>query len=298
MELQRKNAVRRVGLLGLFSNLTLAALKLFVGLLGHSSAMTADGFNSAGDAFSSLMTLWGNHIAAEPGDEDHPYGHGKAEYIFSAVIGAVLLLVAWNTLKGSVHSLSNPVSVKNAGMLLAVSAFTLILKGVLARYCLRIGKQYKNPLVLANAEDHRADLFVTAATAAGVLGNLCGLYWLDGAAGILVSGWIGVQGIRILHEAYLVLMDTTSRQAAPILKEARTLVAAAEGVDHLDQVRVRPVGSRFSVVIKLSVAGGMSVSESHRICHLIEDALMRNPDVADVLIHVNPLEQHPGPSKD
>ena len=294
----RQKVTRRVGLLGLFSNLLLAALKLLAGTLSHSSAMIADGFNSAGDVFSSVMTLWGNHIAAEPGDADHPYGHGKAEYIFSAVIGAVLLLVAWNTLTGAVESLSSPSAVTNLIPLLLVAAATLLIKACLARYCIRIGKQMKNPLVLANAEDHRSDLFVTLGTVAGILGNTLGLYWLDGVAGILVSGWIGIQGFRILREAYIVLMDTTSRQATPILEQARAIVSATAGVDHLDQVRTRPVGSRFSVIIKISVPGNMTVLESHRLTHQIEDALVSNPDVADVVIHVNPLEQHPGPSVD
>ena len=296
--MNRQQATRRVGLLGLFANLALAVLKLFAGYLCKSSAMIADGFNSAGDVFSSVMTLLGNHIATEPGDEDHPYGHGKAEYIFSAVIGAVLLLVAWNTLTGAVASLSAPSAVDNAAVLLIVAAVTLTVKAALAQYCIRIGKQLKNPLVLANAEDHRSDLFVTLGTVAGIAGNLCGVYWLDGAAGILVSGWIGLQGIRILQSAYIVLMDTTSRQAQPILDQARKIAERTPGVDHVDQVRTRPVGTRFSVVIKISVPGSMTVLESHQITHRIASSLNKNPDVADVVIHVNPLEEHPGPSTD
>lgn len=296
--MDREKTTRKVGLLGLIANLGLAAIKLAAGMLSGSSAMTADGFNSAGDVFSSAMTLLGNHIAMAPKDEDHPYGHGKAEYIFSAVIGTALLLVAWNTLQSSAQSLLSPSPVGHVPLLLLVASITIAVKTLLAIYCGRAGKRMRNPLVLANAEDHKADIFVTTGTVLGILGNQVGLRWLDGAVGIIVSAWIGLQGARILREAYIVLMDTTSKQCRPILEQARAIVEQESEVDHLDSVRARPVGNRFSVVVKISVPGNMTVHDSHHITLRIKEALMKNPDVADVVIHVNPMEEHTGPSRD
>ena len=89
--MDRNNRIKRVAILGIVGNILLLIAKLMVGLTTRSQVMIADGLNSAGDVFASVMTYIGNHISAQPGDEDHPYGHGKAEYIFSMIISFSLL---------------------------------------------------------------------------------------------------------------------------------------------------------------------------------------------------------------
>lgn len=105
VKMDRFQLTKRVAVLGIAANILLLVLKLSVGLVSRSQAMIADGFNSAGDVFASVMTFMGNRISSKPEDETHPYGHGKAEYIFSMIISFSLLLVAYKILQNSLNAI-------------------------------------------------------------------------------------------------------------------------------------------------------------------------------------------------
>src|SRR5690554_1293231 len=102
--MNRYKQTRRVAGWGIISNIILLIIKLAVGFISNSQAMIADGFNSAGDVFASTMTYVGNRIASQPEDRDHPYGHGKAEYIFSMIISFSLLIVAYRVFRSSLQA--------------------------------------------------------------------------------------------------------------------------------------------------------------------------------------------------
>lgn len=288
---------QKVAGLSLACNIGLAALKVLVGVLSRSSALLADGMNSAGDCVSSVTMLIGGHVAGKPPDRDHPYGHGRAEYIFSAAMGVILLAVAWRTLTGAVEALRDPQPIDHLFWVLLTCGVTIATKLGLYIYSLRAGKKYRSPMIVAMGEDHRSDVFVTAGTALGVLGSLLGLTFLDGAVGILISGVIAFSAVRVLKESYGVLMGTAARASSPLVEEAIRIASGMDGVDHMDEVTASPVGTQFLVVIKFSVPGEMTVHRSHRIGKEIKEALMQDERVFDVIIHVNPMEEHVGPSK-
>lgn len=293
--MDRYKKTRFIVTLSLAANIALAVMKLIAGVASRSSAMTADGLNSAGDVVNSIIALWGNALSQKPKDDDHPYGHGKAEYIFAGVIGLALLLVAWSTLQNSVQSLMNARHVEHVPILMAVAAATIATKISLAMYSSRTGKSSKNPLLLALAQDHSADVFVTLGTVIGILCSRAGLYWMDGTVGILISAWIARSGVKVLRDSYSVLMDTEAK-SSPLISKAEQLIKSIEEIDHIDAIHARPVGSRFAIVIKISVPGAMTVAKSHEITRLIKDPLMEIEEVADVTVHVNPMEEHVGPS--
>ena len=287
---------KRVAGLSLVCNIMLAGLKVTVGILSRSSALLADGMNSAGDCISSLTMLIGSAVAGRPPDNDHPYGHGRAEYIFSAVMGIVLLFVSWRTLTGAVESLMDPQPTQYLFWVLLVCAATIATKLGLYAYSLKAGKKYRSPMIVAMGEDHRSDVFVTAGTVLGVLGSIFGLTYLDGVVGILISGVIAYSAFKVLREAYGVLMGTAARASSPLVELATRTAETTPGVDHLDEVTASPVGTQFFVVIKISVPGDMTVQTSHDIGKQIQQKLMEDERVFDVIVHVNPMEEHVGPS--
>ncbi len=150
---------QRVAIQGIGANVLLMICKLTAGYLGRSQA-----FNSAGDVFSSLMTYIGNKIAGRPEDKEHPYGHGKAEYIFSMIISFSLLVVAVETFKNAFGAILKRQIVDFSWWLVAVAVLTVILKLFLFIQARNIGRREDNLLVMANAEDHRNDIFVTSST--------------------------------------------------------------------------------------------------------------------------------------
>ena len=294
---ERSAQTERVALLSLCGNLFLALIKIISGLLFGSSAMMADGINSAGDCASSLTMLLGNRIASKPRDAGHPYGHDKAEYIFSGIMGILLLFMAWKTFTSALASLLRPQPLRHAPVLLLVCAVTIVSKCALFFYARRTGKRYKNPMTDAIAQDHRSDVFVTVGTALGIIGSRSGFPLLDGVVGLLISAVIALSGARVLREAFSILMDTTAKASSPLIAKAQQIIQAIPEVDHIDAITASPVGSSFLLVIKISVPGQMSVTQAHRLTRRIKDPLMQHVDVAEVIVHVNPMEEHQGPSQ-
>ncbi len=284
--MDRFKATRKIALLGIGANIVLLSIKLTAGFLSRSQAMIADGFNSAGDVFASVMTLVGNSIASRPEDKDHPYGHGKAEYIFSMIISLSLMFIAFTIFKSSLSSILNNTAFKISWFLITVAIVTIVVKLSLFIYTNRVGKVLGNLLVLANSEDHRNDVFVTSGTLLGIVMGYFGYTWVDGAVGICISLWIFYTGIKIFISSFKVLMDT---DIDPTFKaNTYNLVKSINGVDHIDSINAKPTGAGFILLIKVSVDGEMTVNESHKIASEIKARVKDIKDVKDAVVHINP----------
>lgn len=284
--MDRFKTTKRVAVLGIAANIFLLVIKLIAGFISRSQAMIADGFNSAGDVFASIMTLVGNRIASRPEDSDHPYGHGKAEYIFSMIISISLMFVSFTILKSAVSSIINKSTFETSWFLITVAIVTIVVKLILFLYTNRVGKIMDNLLVLANSEDHRNDVFVTTGTILGIVMGYFGVGWVDGVVGICISIWIFYTGIKIFISSFKVLMDTNMD---PTFKEnIYKLVEDVRGVDHIDSINAKPVGAGFIMLIKVSVDGEMSVNESHKIASEIKAMVKDIKGIEDAVVHINP----------
>lgn len=284
--MDRYSATKRVATLGIGANILLLILKLIIGIISKSQAMIADGFNSAGDVFASVMTYLGNRISSLPQDKDHPYGHGKAEYIFSMIISFSLLFVTFQILKSSLESIIHRKSFLFSWWLVGVAIITIILKAILWVYTLKVGRQWDNLLIIANSEDHRNDILVTSSTLLGIVLGIWEIYWVDGIVGIGISIWIGYTGVRIFISAYNVLMDTNIEQKYmdSIMREIQSI----DGVDHVDSINAKPIGISFILIVKVSVSGTMTVEEGHAVAAQIKEKIKGNRNVGDVVVHINP----------
>lgn len=272
--------------MGIAANLLLLVSKLAVGFASRSQAMIADGFNSAGDVFASVMTYIGNKIASKPEDTNHPYGHGKAEYIFSMIISLSLLLVAFQIFKSALSSILNREYFNFSWWLVGTAVGTILLKLALYIYTRRAGERENNLLIVANSEDHRNDVLVTSSTLIGVYCGTKGIYWIDGAVGIGIALWIAFTGVRIFLSSYYVLMDTTIDNL--LKQDVISTIKSVEGVDHVDSVTAKPVGVGFIIIVKVSVWGGMKVHEGHSVAAGIKERVKNFRDVKDVIVHINP----------
>jgi len=248
--------------------------------------MIADGFNSAGDVFASAMTYTGNKIASQPEDNRHPYGHGKAEYIFSMIISFSLFLVTYKVFTSSLNSILNRESFVFSWWLIFVALITIISKTLLFAYTRIAGRREDNLLILANSEDHRNDVFVTLSTLSGIiLGNI-GVFWFDGVVGIGISLWIGYTAIRIYLRAFHVLMDSSIDDV--LKSNVINTINGIDGVDHVDSITAKPVGVGFILIIKVSVPGNYTVNQGHSIAAQIREKVKVLKNIKDVVVHVNP----------
>ena len=207
MDEERFKLTKIAGIYGIIGNIFLLIIKAIVGFVFKSQAMIADSFNSAGDIFASLMTFIGNKISSVPSDEDHNFGHGKAEYIFSMFIGLSMIFVAAKLFYDSIKTLVLGSNLQFSWFLVLVCILTIIIKLCLYLYTKKASKLCKNILLESNMKDHRNDCIVTSFTLISILLTLFGIYWFDGIVGIGISIWIGYTGISIFMESYNVLMD-------------------------------------------------------------------------------------------
>ena len=284
--MERFRLTRIVAVSGISVNIFLLILKLVVGYVARSQAMIADGFNSAGDVFASVMTYTGNKISSQPEDEDHPYGHGKAEYIFSMIISFSLLLVGYKVFMSSLNALLRREKFIFSGWLVTAAVLTIVLKLSLYIYTSKVGRAYDNLLVLANSEDHRNDVFVTSSTLLSIIMGAYEIYWIDGIVGIGISLWIVYTGIRIFLSSYSVLMDTNIDES--LENKIRAEIENTEGVDHIDNVTAKPIGVGFILIVKVSIKGDRTITEGHSISAEIKAKLKDIKNVKDVVVHVNP----------
>ena len=271
-------------------NTFLAVGKMGAGVLGHSHALIADGVESLADIVSSLVVWRGLVVAAEPADEDHPYGHGKAEPIAAAVVATMLLLAAvWIAVQG-VREILRPHSLP-APFTLVVLVIVVVVKEILFRFVSREGISLNSSAVTTDAWHHRSDAITSLLAGIGIGVSLIGgpgYEAADDVAAVLASGVIGWNGWRLLRRAADELMDTVPDPQLParIGAVARTV----DGVAGIEKCRLRKAGQHVFVELHVEVDPAMPVARAHTLAHEVKDRVRAQlPVVHDVLVHVEPL---------
>ncbi|PTX55349.1 cation diffusion facilitator family transporter [Melghirimyces profundicolus] len=281
---------------GIVGNLILAVIKGVIGVIADSRALVADAVHSASDVVGSLAVLIGVRVAKAPPDEDHPYGHGKAESIAAIIVSVLLVLVGLEIGYGSFEALFEPV--RAPGVLAVVAALvSMLAKEGMFRYKYRLGKRIGSQALIANAWEHRSDVFSSIAALIGIGGAVLGerfhisaLVYLDPVAGILVSLLVIRMAIRLAKESIHYTLDHVLHE-----EDARELVEAAKGVEgvlRVDELRAREHGFYVIVDVKVAVDPRMTVEEGHGVGKAVKKTLIERFDhVSDVLVHINPY--HP-----
>ena len=287
--MNRFETTRRVGLLGIVGNIFLLIIKVIVGILAKSQSMIADAANSASDIFASLMTFIGNKIASEPSDEDHNFGHGKAEYIFSLFISISMIVVSLKILYDSALSIIYKNEIIFSWWLIIVCIITIVTKLTLYLYSKSALKKFNNILLESNMKDHRNDCIVTSFTTISIILSLFGIHWVDGIVGIGISFWIFYTGIKIFIESYNVLMD---KSINPKIKEdIYKIITEFDGVKEIVGMHTIPTGYRYILVLTIGVDGNMETFKSHTIADNLQKEIEFKFDVIDrVIVHVEPLK--------
>jgi len=268
----------------------LSATKLVAGIAGHSHALVADACESLTDIFSSIIVWRGVVVAAAPADEDHPYGHGKAEPLAAAVVSAILLFVAgWIAIE-ALHNFGQPRFAPRFFTLLVLLG-VIVIKEVLFRFVAREAESVGNAAVRADAWHHRSDAITSVAAAIGISTALIGgerFAWADDAAALAAAGVIAWNGWRLLRSTLGDLMDTAPDRE--IKREVERLAATIPGVAQVEKCFVRKMGYQLYVDMHVEVDPQMTVLRSHEIAHEVKDRIRdAMPAVSDVLVHIEPL---------
>lgn len=279
----------RSTLVGIAANTVLAATKAITGVLGNSYALIADAIESTFDIASSLVVMGGLKIAAFPADEDHPYGHGKAEPLAAFVVAIALFTAALGIGIQSVREILTPHHAP-APFTLIVLVLVVITKELLFRFVSRVGKSINSTAVKTDAWHHRSDALTSAAAFVGISISLVGGPGYESAddwAALFAACVILSNAYRLIVPAVNEIMDAAPHPA--IEEAARQVASAVPGVIGLDKCSVRKMGLEYYVDFHVVVDGAISVSDGHEIAHRVKDAIRKaNPRIADVLIHIEP----------
>lgn len=283
---ERFKVTKKVGIYGIAGNIVLLTIKAIVGFTSKSQAMIADSINSAGDIFASLMTFIGNKIASVPRDDDHNFGHGKAEYLFSLFIAISMILVSIKTIIDAIISLFEGNEIIFSWWLVIVCIITITVKLALFIYTKIMYKKYNNILLEASMCDHRNDCIITTFTLISTLLALKGINWFDSIVGIGISAWICKTGIKIFMESYNILMDVSINEETK--DKILNLAHAYKEVKTINEISSTPVGYQYIVFLTISVDGQMTTYDSHKLADNLEKDIAKIDNVYKSIVHVEP----------
>ncbi|MGN1400884.1 MAG: cation diffusion facilitator family transporter [Bacillus sp. (in: firmicutes)] len=289
----RFKQAENAAVLGIVVNIVLTVVKLIAGIIGNSKALIADSVHSGSDVVGSFAVYVGLKAAKKAPDEEHPYGHGKAESVAAIIVAVLLVFAGVKIGLSSFEAFLVPPQVPKP-LALYVIVFSIVVKEALFRYKFRLGKKLESQALIVNAYEHRSDVYSSVAALFGVgaalVGKYAGIEWLafgDPIAGLLVS-------LMVLRIAYTLGKDsiyTTLDQVLPENETApfREIVQGIPGVEKMNTLLARKHGHYVIIDLKIAVKPDLTVEEGHRIGKKVKRALLKKQGVQDVFVHINPL---------
>lgn len=263
----------------------LSALKLIAGTIGHSEALRADGLNNLTDIIASVAVLIGLRISQKPPDENHRYGHSRAETIASLMAALIMFSVGFEVIFQSIQSFYQHDDSDPNIMTALVALFSAVFMFAVYIYNLRLSKKLSSKALYSAALDNRSDALVSVGAAIGIAGSYFGLNWLDPLAAVLVGLMICRTAWSIFREASLDLTDAFEVQK---LKEIEATINMTPGVKLVKDIKARLHGNRTIVDATIFVEPTLTIVEGHQIAEEVEERLTEEHDVQDSNIHIEP----------
>lgn len=280
---------KRMAALSIATSIATLVLKFGAAALTGSIGLFSDAMETLVNLAAGLVALWVLTIAERPADDDHAYGHGKAEYFSSAVEGILILCAAVGIAYAAVGRLRHPAPLEALGPGLAIAALAAVLNLVTARLMMRVARAHDSIVVEADARHLMADVVTSVAVIVGLLIVLGAprLALLDPLIAVGVALQIGATGVALVRRSVDGLMDA-SLPAAEIERVRAVIAATLPPGAAIDALRTRKAGTRRFIEFKLRVPGSDTVADAHARCDELEDALAAALANAVVTIHVEP----------
>lgn len=282
----KNNPGVRVIVIGALANLALAGLKIAGGILGRSTAMVADGVHSLSDLLTDGVVLFTHKIGQLPADENHPYGHGRAETIGATVVGAVIIAAGFGLAYDAWVTIDTE-AFRAPGLLAAAAAVVSIaVNEILFRYTRKAGEQTRSPSLIANAWHHRSDAISSIAALLGIGAAMAGYPIMDPIAAVVVAVLVAKVGYDIVFSSLSDLMDTALSEEETVKIEQ--VINRIDGVIRSHNLRTRRIGSEVLMDVHVLVDREASVTEGHHIAESVRRKLIRRFDnIQEVLVHVD-----------
>ena len=275
----------------IIGNTCLAIVKGLAGFFGNSYALIADAIESTTDIFASLLVLFGIKYSNKPADENHPYGHGRAEPLITFLVVGFLITTATIIAYESIYNIQTPHELPKKWTLI-VLAIIILWKEYSFRLVMKRSKEANSSSLRADAWHHRSDAITSVAALVGIsialfLGK--GYEAADDWAALFASGFIMYNSYKIFRPALGEIMD--EHLYDDLIDEIRKVSIQVEGVLDTEKCFIRKAGMKYHVDLHATVDANLTVKQGHDIAHLLKDTLRKEiPELGHVLIHIEPNE--------
>lgn len=274
------------GWISIVVNVGLFAFKYWVGIVTDSIAITADAWHTLSDSLTSVIVIVGVKISTKPADKEHPFGHGRAEWIASIIIGILLALIAFNFFSESIKRLRSHESVQYGAIAIIVTLTSILAKEGLAQYAIWAGKKTGSRAVKADAWHHRSDALSSLIILIGIFFNKF-FWWVDGVLGIIVT-------LLILHAAFDILKDSVSPMLGTqpdkdlILQIKKLCRESVKEEVHAHHFHLHDYGGHAELTFHIRLSQKMTLEDAHDIATRIEKSIKAKLDI-ETTIHIDPV---------
>jgi cation diffusion facilitator family transporter len=265
----------------------LSFAKLFIGNTFGSASLSADGLNNFTDVISSVAILIGLRIARRPADEDHPYGHWKAETIASLSTSFIMLVVGLQVLFSSASKLTAGETAAPDVVTGVTAFFAGIIMMAVYVYNNRLANRINSSGLSAGAKDNLSDALTSFAAAIAIFGSIIGVYWLDGVMAVIVGIIIIKTAIDIFRESAFSLSDGFETHN---LAEYREAILSIPDVEQVATIMARSYGANVYVDVTILLDASLTVLRSHEITEAVEEKLRADFNIFETDVHVEPLD--------
>ena len=275
------------GLVSVVGNIVLFGLKLWVGIMTGSVALTADAWHTLTDSISSAIVIISSWASNRPADESHPFGHGRTDLVCSVIIGVLLAIIGIEFVMKSIEQLKGGEQVVFGRIAIMVTVLSIVVKELMAQFAFWAGRRTNNPILKADGWHHRTDALSSVVVLIGILCS--GLFWwIDGVLGILVA-------IMIFYASFEILRDSIDRligeQPDEELLERVTGLIGDLGLDvDAHHFHLHRYGDHIELTFHIGMAKNLTLEEAHDQTHLIEKSLREQMDI-EATIHMEPQQR-------
>lgn len=282
-----KKYIIREGWLSIIANIILFGLKYWAGIVTGSIALIADAWHTLTDSVSSIIVLIGGKISRKPADEDHPFGHGRAEHIAAMIIGVLLALVAFDFILGSIDKFGTKEKTTFGTIAWVVTIISIVVKELLAQYAMWAYRKTGSSILKADGWHHRTDSLSSVIILIGIaVGRY--FWWMDAVLGFIVAIMIAYASYEILSKEIKSLLGESPSEEL-LLSIRQTVQKNCKHQLHLHHIHLHNYGNHTEMSCHIKLPPEMTLDEAHEICTKIE-AIVKKEFGYISTVHPEPIE--------
>lgn len=289
MDEYRTKAGTKASAIAIAANCILTVLNIAIGILSGSYALVSEGAHTLSDVMTSIIAYAGFKIGQKPADKEHPIGHGRAEAISGLVIVVFLAIVAYEIITGALDKIIHPELIRVPDLSAALMAvFGIFVNLIISEYIIRVGREIKSPAIIADGKHQKTDIFSSIAILVSVVVSNIGYPILDPIVGLVI-------GLLIIRTAYEIAKENIDNIMGKLPSQdlINKIINVADSTPHAQNahnIKIDYLGSYATVYLHIEVDGRMTLDESHKIVHTVENNILEEiPEVKSVMVHACPI---------